>query len=149
MWNSNEIMRVIVCCGFGFPGVLPADVVTLGGDRLKLSGTVRSINEAGIVELVSELSPESLMVKGDAVESINFGDKPALAKPTTAMVELANGDDLPVFVEKLDDKSLTVTSPDVGRLSIPRDCITSMQLGIMNHKVIYSAPRSLRGVDKS
>jgi len=143
MVNSNEKIRVGACCLLGLSGLLSADVVTLGGERMKLSGIVRSINEAGVVELSSELSPEPLMLKGESVESISFGDKPALAKPPTAVVELANGDALPVFIESLDDKTLTATSPEVGRLLIPREYVKSMQLGILDHKVIYAGPRSL------
>ncbi len=143
MVNFNGLLRLGACCVLGLTGQLSADVVSLGGERMKLSGTVRSISEAGVVELTSALSPEPLMVKGEAVESINFGDKPALAKPPTAVVELVNGDDLPAFIESLDDKSLTVTSPEAGRLIIPRECVKSMQLGILDHKVIYAGPRSL------
>ena len=110
---------------------------------MKLSGTVRSINEVGVVELASLLSPEPLMVKGDAVESVNFGDKPVLAKPPTAVVELVNGDNLPVFIESLDEKALTVMSPEAGHLVIPREHVKSMQVGVLDHKVIYAGPRSI------
>ncbi len=141
MWNSNKILWVVLGCAGVSSGLLSADMLTLSGERTKLSGTVRGINEAGVVELVSNLSPSPLMVKGEAVESINFGDKPVLAKPPTAVIELVNDDLLPVTIESLDEKQLTVTSPEAGRLLIPRDCLKSMQLGILNHK-IYAGPQT-------
>ena len=71
MRNSNMIVRLGVLCGCGLIGPLCADELTLDGGA-RLTGTVRSINEAGVVELASELSPEPVLLKRGTVEKVEF-----------------------------------------------------------------------------
>lgn len=123
--------------------MLQADVLTLLSNDTQLSGTVRSISSAGVVELDSGLSPDPLMLKYDSVRRIDFSKTAAVDSPARAMVELVNGDRLPVLIENLDKNRLVVLSPEAGRLEIPRDQLKSLQLGTEKHKVIYSGPRSL------
>lgn len=142
MRTSNIILRLGVLCGSHLSGVLLADDLTLGGGA-RLTGTVRSINEAGVVELASQLSPDPLLLKNGAVEKVEFSSKSAAAPPPPALVELTNGDLLPGAIEVLDDTQLTLISPEAGRLEIPRDSLKSVQLGVQHRKVVYSGPRSL------
>ena len=118
-----------------------ADDIALTGDA-SLSGTIRSINEAGVVELATALSPEPVFLKAGAVEKVEFS--PPQESPDTpgALVELTNGDLLPAAIEGLDGKNLTVTSMDAGRLVIPRAVLKSVQLGIHKRKVVYSGPKN-------
>ena len=142
MWISNNKLRRGVVCGCCLCGVLLADELTLDGGAC-LTGTVRSINEAGVVELASELSPAPLLLKKGAVEKVVFSTQGAVPKPPPAMVELINGDLLPAALEALDDDKLTVVSPEAGRLEIPRQALKSLQLGIRNLKVVYAGPQNL------
>jgi hypothetical protein len=141
MRTSNKILRTLLVCGLAGP--LHADNLTLAGGAVRLSGSVRSINEAGVVELSSTLSPTPLLLKSGAVDKVEFTDPGAAPVPPAAMIELANGDLLPAIIEALDETNLTATSPEAGRLEIPRAALRSMQLGIRKHKVVYSGPRSL------
>jgi hypothetical protein len=134
---SNAIL------GLCLAGSLHADDVTLAGGSARLTGTVRSINEAGVVELSSALSPEPLLLKSAAVEKVEFSSKRVTKDPPVAVIELANGDLLPADIEALDERDLTVTSPEAGRLVIPRSALRSMQLGIQRRKVVYAGPRNL------
>lgn len=120
-------------------GVLRADDLTLTGEA-RLTGTVRSINETGVVELASPLSPEPVQLKAGAVTKVEFSAPESVPNPPGALIELANGDLLPATVESLDEKNLGVVTTDAGRLSIPRTALKSMQLGIQKRKVIYSGP---------
>lgn len=125
----------------GACGVLRADNLLLTDDA-RLTGTVRSINEAGLVELATELSPEPLLLKAEAVEKVEFSAPEAADVSTGTMIELANGDLLPAAIESLDDKNLHVVTTDAGRLTIPRTALKSMQLGVHKRKVIYAGPRN-------
>jgi hypothetical protein len=126
----------------GTLGVLRADDLTLAGEA-RLTGTVRSINEAGVVELTSALSPEPVLLKPGAVAKVEFSAPESVPNPPGSLIELANGDLLPATIESLDDKNLNVVTADAGRLTIPRAALKSMQLGIHQRKVIYSGPRNL------
>jgi hypothetical protein len=124
-------------------GHAAADNLTLAGGEERLSGTVRSINAQGAVELVSELSPEPLLLKSGSVEKIEFSNKAPAGGPPPTLVELSNGDLLPAVIESLNEDQLAVVSPAAGRLEIPRHRVKSLQPGIQRRKVIYQGPHSL------
>lgn len=127
-----------------------ADDLTLAAGNARLSGTVRSIHPDGVVELASPLSPEPLRLKDGSVNKVEFSTTPAAAETPDAVVELANGDLLPATIEGLDSRALTVTSPDAGRIEIPRAALSSIQLGVRDHKLVYSGPRNIEewsGID--
>ena len=136
------MLRLGVVCGCGLSGPLIADDITLSGGS-QLTGSVRSINEAGVVELASDLAPEPVLLKKGTVEKVTFSSQGAVPQPPSACVELANGDLLPVTLEALNDGQLTVVSAEVGRLEIPRESLKSLQLGILKRTVIYAGPNNL------
>jgi hypothetical protein len=138
---SNQLFAVALGGVFVLP--LAADDVTLSDGGAQLAGNVLSINDAGVVELDSELSREPLRIKGAAVEKILFARKVAAPDHPGAVLELNNGDILPVVIESLDEETLTVLSPDAGKLEIPRKSLSSIQLGVEHRKVVYAGPRSL------
>ena len=127
----------------GLTGLLLADDLILSGASARLTGSVRSISGEGIVELASPLSEEPILLKSGAVKKIDFSTIGAAPEPPSALVELTNGDFLPVTVEGFDDKKLTVVSPGAGRLEIPREALLSAQLGIQRRKMAYSGPQNL------
>lgn len=138
---SNTLLRAMLVSGLAQP--LAADDLTLAGGLSRITGSVRSIDGEGRVELVSPLSPEPLLLKAGSVEKVEFSDGGAVPEPPSALIELTNGDLLPAIIEGLDDRNLTIISPEAGRLEIPRDRLTSVQLGIRQRKVVYSGPRGL------
>ena len=72
-----------------------------------------------------------------------FNANPATTEAPGALIGLVNGDVLPAAIESLDATELTVTSPDLGRLVIPRASLASIQLGLQDYKEVYSGPKSL------
>ncbi len=140
---SNITGRSILLCGFGIALPLSADDLTLVDGASHLTGTVRSIDADGRVELSSPLSPEPLLLKADRIEKVEFSNGDTTEEPPSALVQLTNGDLLPATVESLDDRNLTINSPDAGRLEILRNHLTSAQFGIRPHEVLYSGPKSL------
>ena len=142
--------HLIAALPFLLGGPAHADDLTLADGNARLSGTVRSIHPDGIVELASPLSPEPLRLRNGSVSKVEFSAKPAAAEPPDAVVELANGDLLPATIEGLDASALTITSPDAGRIKIPRAALSSIQLGVRDHKLVYSGPKNLEewsGID--
>lgn len=142
MTHSNMAFRLGLLLAFSVPCSLLADDLTLETDA-RLTGTVRSINEAGIVELSTVLSPDSVLLKSGAVSKVEFTASERRPTYPGTMVELTNGDLLPATIESLDEKNLDIATQDAGQLSIPRAVLKTLQLGVHQRKVIYSGPLSL------
>lgn len=123
-------------------GPAHADEISLTGDA-RLSGTIRSISDTGLVELATAISPDSVLLKAEAVRKVVFS--PPQESPDTpgAIAELVNGDLLPVTIEGLDGDDLTVMTMDAGRLVIPRTALKSVQLGVHKRKTVYSGPKNI------
>lgn len=141
--SNNKQAPLRAACLLALVSPLAADDITLAGGAARLTGDVRSIDAEGVVELASPLSPEPLRLKGGAVEKVAFSGLAAEMEPPGALVELAGGDLLPVTVEGLDERMLTVVSPEAGRLEIPREHVASVQLGVRRFKAVYAGPQSL------
>lgn len=137
---SDKFTTVLPVLAGVLCGPLRADVVTLRDDGARLSGTVRSISAAGAVELASNLSPEPLWLRNDAVLKVGFAQTPHAGPVPSALVELVNGDCIPVTIESMDERAMVVVSPDAGRLEIPRGLLRTVTLGVEQRKRIYQGP---------
>lgn len=137
-----RISNILTICLLG-AGASRADDLTIAGGTTLLSGVVRSIDEQGAVELSSPLSPEPLILKSGAVDKVEFNSGNPPAEQPPSMVQLANGDRLPATLEGLDETKLTLSSPYLGRLEIPRGALGMLQLGIRQGKLVYSGPTKL------
>lgn len=142
MRSSDSILCLGLLLAGGTAGVLHADNLTLSGEA-RLTGTVRSIDETGVIRLASPLSPDPIQLKPGAVAKVEFSAPETLPNPPETLVELTNGDLLPVTIEGLDDRNLSVTTADAGPLSIPREAVKSMQVGVRKPKIIYTGPRNM------
>lgn len=133
-------------CGMALACALPtgaiADDLKLSGD-LRLSGTVKSITPDGLVELSSTLSPEPLTIHADAIENVRFSDSDSPSQVPGALLELTNGDLLPVVVDALNETEIEVQMADAGPLKIPRSVLKSLQFGVTSRKIAYTGPQSL------
>lgn len=123
-------------------GLVHADHLTLADDN-RLSGSIRSINQAGVIELSTDLSPEPLLLKPGAVQKVDFSIPVSDQVPASTLVELLNGDLLPVSIEGLNEERLDVVTAEAGRLSIPRASLKSMHLGVRVRQPIYAGPQKL------
>ncbi|MES2439246.1 MAG: hypothetical protein V4584_09265 [Verrucomicrobiota bacterium] len=142
MRNSEAGVWLTLILSCGSLGVLRADDLTLTDDA-RLTGVVRSINEAGVLELASALSPAPLLLKPGAVTKVEFSAPASESETPSVLIELTNGDVLPATVESLDDKTLNIGTTDAGRLTIPRAALKSMQFGVHKRKVVYTGPKNL------
>lgn len=139
--SSFEQMRRFVLVAAWLPGGLLADQITLSGEG-RLSGTVSSINDEGVVSLESPLAAEPILLRAEAVRKVTFSEPETVEKLPTSRLELVNGDMLPVSVESLDENEIQVVSPVVGKLTVPRASLKSLLLGIHPSKVLYAGPKS-------
>ncbi len=145
--NSNPLRWLTAISALALSGGLLADELTLTGEA-RLTGTVRSIDESGVVGLETSLSPELMLLKPEFFQKLDFSVPSAEVQSAevprpSALVELTSGDLLPASIESLDDISLTVTAAEYSRIVIPRAALKSLQLGVRNRKIIYSGPRDL------
>jgi hypothetical protein len=75
---------------------------------------------------------------------VDFSIPASNSAPASTLLELLNGDLLPVVIESMDDKLLNVLTSDAGRLSIPRACLKSMHLGTHRRQPVYSGPTGVK-----
>lgn len=124
-----------------------ADELSFKGDaKERLSGIVTAIEESGVIELASPLTDEPLRLKPDAVERVRFGIDGDTSKPSAMLVELVNGDRLPVEVVSYSaEKGMRIHSPVVGELVLPPSVLTSLELGTPAHKMAFEGPGDTSG----
>ncbi len=121
--------------------VLHADHLILA-ENARLTGTLRSIDETGIVELATDIAPKPILLKPGVVQKVEFSSPILPTDSPSTLIELINGDKFPATIDRLNEKELTVTTPDAGRFVIPRAALKSMQLGFQQQKIIYHGPKS-------
>lgn len=129
---------------FGIASFAMAAEVSLPDDG-KLSGEVTSMDADGTIELVSPFSAKPMKIRGDKAIRVDFGAVKTGSHVSDQKVELSNGDVLPVRVNVLANDLLSVESEDLGQISIPREILSSIQLGIFPKRVIYSGPTDFTG----
>jgi hypothetical protein len=118
--------------------------VSLQGEG-KLTGEITGMDESGAITLVSPISAEPLVLKGDRVRRVVF-DSPETADVIPHQrVELVNGDILPATITSMDEASLNIDSPVLGSIAIPREAVASLQLGVYPQRTIYSGPKDFSG----
>lgn len=115
--------------------------VSLKGDA-KLSGEISGIAADGTITLVAPISEKALVLNADQVERVTFGNVGKSPELPDQRIELTNGDILPVRVTSMEGDLINVDSPILGAMAIPRDAVSSLQLGIVPKKVIYSGDRA-------
>ena len=140
MPSSNLIRGLLSALALSLPA--PADQIALP-DESRLSGTVKSINNEGVLELASELSPEPVMLRPEAVRKLTFAQSTDPFESPGCLIELVNDDQLPVEIASFDGNVLNVVTRDAGPLAIPRSFLKSIQLGIHPQKLIYKGPRNV------
>lgn len=121
-----------------------ADEVTLEGEA-RLEGKVTAIGEGGATSLDSPLSAEPLALRAGSVRKVVFADTEEAATQGSTRVKLKSGDVIPCELKSLDADSLTVVTGFSNDLKIPRTALSSLELGIIAQKPIYSDAKDLSG----
>lgn len=134
-----------ITCLLVASAALQADVATFTGDGSRLSGTLRSIGEDGIIGWASPFSSEPLKLRTDRLQQIEFPERETKPAPAPIMISLRNGDLLPsLAASEWADEGLVTETSVAGAVTIPRSALSSAQFGIEAENMIYSGPQNLR-----
>lgn len=137
MLNFN--LSLCLLCIASFAGAV--EISFLG--KNKISGELMEMDPDGTVTLNAPYSTEPLKIKPDVIQKIDFGKSNIKYELPEQNITLINGDSLPVEVRSLDEKFLKVHSPSMGELSLPREMISSLEVGIFSKKSIYKGPNEI------
>ncbi|MGJ8642518.1 MAG: hypothetical protein ACSHX9_03845 [Luteolibacter sp.] len=111
-----------------------------------LTGELVAMDVEGTITLVSPLSKQPLQLLGEEVMHVGFESTVGSESEIPGQrVELTNGDILPVKISSLDDAGMSVISPDLGEVWIPRDLVSALQLGVFEERLVYSGGDDLSG----
>lgn len=143
MWSFSFNRLTAMIFGMAVSSALAADV-SLKGDA-KLSGEIMEMTGDGTITLLSPISEKALQLSADQIERVAFGNAGKSLEIPDQRIELYNGDILPVRITSMDAGLINVESPVLGTLAIPRDTVSSLQLGIVPKKVVYSGPKGIEG----
>ena len=142
IWNFSPARAAAIAAMF----VLPASAADISlSNGSKLTGDLLAMDGEGTITLESPNSDSPLMLVGEMVSYVGFTSTAATADLPGQRVELINGDILPVSIRKLDDQAMTVMSPDMGELRIPRSLLSSVQLGVFEERLVYAGGEDLSG----
>ncbi len=129
----------IVACMLSLGSSYGADVITLGKDG-KISGKVESISADGIITVRSPLSPEKLHFSQKECERIQFEKKENPQSGCNSTLYLKNGDVMPVEIELLDEKELSIQLPWAAKLKADRSAIDALHFGTRENTIVYRGP---------
>ena len=73
-----------------------ADVASFGTGKGRITGTLESIGEDGIIGWQSPYAKEPLKLRLDKLEQLEFSTTPGDKKPAPIQITLSNGDIIPV-----------------------------------------------------
>lgn len=142
-WNFDSRLGLVLVALMSLP-IHAADVSL--SDGYTLSGELVAMDDAGTITLLSPLSEKPLMLRGEMVKRVAFKEAPvSFTEIPGQRVILSNGDILPAVIHELDEEGMKASSPDFGDVWIPRNIISSIQLGIFAENLIYSGGDDLAG----
>ena len=137
MWN----FKFILCC-LSIATFVGAAEVSFNGEN-KITGELVSMDQDGMVTLNTPHANEPIKLNPDKISRIDFGNSPEKSEMPEQSVTLINGDSFPVEIRSLDDKILKINSPSLGELDIPREIISSLDIGMSSKKAIYTGPKEI------
>lgn len=114
-----------------------ADQVSLldGG---RLSGEVVSMSSEGSLILDSTLAAAALEIRPEQIRRVDFKQASGRLADHDARLLLVNDDILPCDLLGIDEKQIQVRTSFAGELTIPRQVVKRLQLGIRPHRPIVS-----------
>ena len=116
-----------------------ADVASFGTGKGRITGTLESIGEDGIIGWQSPYAKEPLKLRLDKLEQLEFSTTPGDKKPAPIQITLSNGDIIPVQrISGLEEAELVAETTASGALTLPRAAMASAQFGITHRRVLYS-----------
>jgi hypothetical protein len=111
------------------------------GSLGKMTGSLVSIDSSSHLSLTSPLSPNTLDLPITALESLIFPATESNRLAPPQLLQLVNGDQLPVEIIELDATSLRYRPSWQASLQIPRSAMLSLHFDAANPQILYSGPK--------
>ncbi len=121
-----------------------ADEVILA-DGSKLSGTISSLANDGELRLDTPLAFEPFRLLAKDITRVNLSQPEAVRGDHDALIVLANDDRFACELKGIDATTVTVDTGFAGEIVIPRESVSTIQLGVRPRKLIYRGPESDAG----
>lgn len=129
--------------------LLAAITPSLRADEVKLSdggiltGKVMAIAADGKIAVDLPIAEHPLQLRADHVRRVEFSGTNQERFEHDARLTLINGDTLPCDIISIDEQMLSVFTSFAGPLEVPRNVVTTAQLGIRPHQLVYQGPENL------
>ena len=125
-------------------GIAPisADEVKLE-DGSSITGEVLGLDAGGELRIAVPIAPEPLSIRAGQVRKVTLSHEAEESIERDATLTLTNGDRLPCDIVGIDDENVRVVTDTAGELSVKRDWVSSLQLGIRPRRVLYQGPAGL------
>ena len=143
MQSFNFQRLSVMMLGMAASTAMAAEISMKG--EAKLSGEITEMKDDGTITLVSPVSEKAIMLNVDQVERVTFGNNGYDPEMPEQRIELSNGDILPVKITSMDAGLINAESPYFGMIAIPSDVVSSLQLGIVQKKVVYPGAKGMEG----
>lgn len=124
------------------PVALQADQVKLE-DGSTITGEVLELDADSALKVRSDIANSPLSLRADQVRKVSFGEDTEPSDSRDATLTLVNGDRLPCDVIGIDAENVQVMTDAAGTLSIRRNIVSSVELGIRPRRVLYEGPTGL------
>ncbi len=141
MWTFKKTIALAALWSAASLAHASDELILHGSAKEKLSGTVTGIEESGVIVLSSPLSEEPLRLKPHTVARVAFGSEGENTPQANMLVELANGDRLPVELKSFTPQTgMRVSSPAIGEMVLPSATLSSLELGVPERRLVFKGP---------
>ncbi len=140
--NANPL-RLLLASSLAWPVAVAAEDRINLKDGSTLRGTVQGIESDGKVVIDSALSPKPLLLRSEALRSVDFDVKLATPRGHPELLHLVNGDIFPGSLRALDADALELHTWYAGDISIPRRFVRAVDFGVLPQKLVYQGPKGL------
>ncbi len=124
-----------------FLPLLQAEEISLG-EGGKITGTIESVSADQQITIKSPLSPQPITILGKSFSAVTFDRQDSAEKNSAPnLLQLKNGDSLPVTIKKLEDQTLSFSTQWADQLSIDRSQIDALFFGTSQNLALYSGPK--------
>lgn len=136
MFKALSLVTISAAC----IASLQADEVLLTtGDTL--TGTIKSMERDGILELDYPFAKAPLAIKADAFHSVTLSSAESIPAVTHKnAIGLVSGDTVAGNILSLSHESLIFENTSMGRIQVPRTAVSSLSFNLSSSQRVYSGP---------
>jgi hypothetical protein len=122
--------------------IVHADQVKLE-DGSTITGEVLELDAGSALKIQSGIATAPLSLRAEQIRKVSFSKDLEASERRDATLTLVNGDRLPCDVIGIDAEQVRIMTNAAGALSIGRNIVSSVELGIRPRRVLYEGPAGL------